>query len=219
MQKVTLSLLCLFGYVFCFGQALDQSFTNSKWEIGVDLLRFVELNTVPKESIFFRRKIMANNALRTRVGMTREYFTYYRVTSNSDTFRTVAPYLSLGYEWQIPVEKFRYHFSTDIFGEYFSKNNRYLIGSGTFSHDTITQRVIGLTASIGFQYRLYKNLHIAYELSAQAKYTQNRSDSREWSSNGTSWAWGGAHWNKFDFRLQPISTLQLIFLIPKKLKT
>ena len=226
MQKVLLTLLCLALYCPIQAQVTTETTVkpNSKWEIGIDLLRFVDLNTVPKNSIFLRHNLNAHGALRSRIGFEKDTRTYDQQIAAVDTYRVTTTYLSLGYEWQRNMHKWRFFTALDAFGEQHYENNYLLIScagcpGNAWSLDTITQLTLGAIGTVGFQYQVYKNLHLSYEMSLKAFHTNSKYDSRELNWDGSSNATSRYYWKQNNVAFHPISTFQLIFTIPKKIRT
>ena len=150
----------------------DSASFHPHWEIGVDLLPLIDKENAPKNSLFARRNYFQKNGLgrawRLRAGMEVEVRDFSDVAHwTPSTFRTYAPYLTLGHEWQHVSKGFRWFVGIEGSGSYAGKKDFYL--SAFVLSDSLRQKVavnewsVGVSGIIGFQVRLSSNIWLSSE--------------------------------------------------------
>jgi hypothetical protein len=228
MQKVILSLICLVAYCSLYAQETTvptvPPSTTHKWEVGLDLLRFVDLNTVPENSIFFRRNYGTAKAIRFCIGGSMESYTNDRTfigPYRRDTIKTFAPYISLGHEWQRKVGRFRYYTFTDATWSYAHFEKKQFLGAGpsgqAYNYDTLSNTIVTLGVGMGIQYRIFSTFSVSLESNLNAHYQDYYiKNYGKANTPGNIWAVGGEISKKGWIDLQPFASLRLIYFIPKK---
>ncbi len=204
---------------------VDTSF-HPHWEIGVDLLPLIDKENAPKNSLFARRNYFHQNgkgrAWRMRAGAEVEVRDFSDVAHwTPSTFRTYAPYLSIGHEWQRVSNKFRWFFGIDGGVSYSRRNDFYL--STFVLTDSLREKIVvnewrfAINGVLGFQVKISNNLSLGSEASLIASY-------RSYHFKNDSYYRGIlATGNKsedfddvFNLKLNPIYVINLIYSIKSK---
>ncbi|WP_028663794.1 hypothetical protein [Runella zeae] len=169
--------LTIFIFLFTISLRAQESKDSTKWEIGTDLLWLIDKNSLPKYSMFAKRTLKKNGALRLRVGT--DIKTDPR---NIGLGIEKASYIiRIGYEKQKKLsDKASVFWGIDA---HFRKENveAYVIplpqGKPFYYPDYSWQ--LGGAAILGFRYFINKNFSFSTEASLNSYY-------REFSSNNYS---------------------------------
>jgi hypothetical protein len=240
MQKVLLILICLVLYCSVQAQVTTETTVkpiNSKWEVGLDplrifvpdkdpLLRNADLYKAPRNAIFFRRNYGHHKAIRFRVGGEVDQFTLDQTVISAgllDTFRMFRPYLAIGHEWQRQSGRLRFISAVDGSAAIWRENN-YRLTSGSVgsqfpvhSLDTFNFAAFGIHGIIGIQYRFFSAFSIGIESSASVTYQDYWLHGKDVDFNGApTGSYGGTVWKRTLLHFTPLSSIQLIYIIPKK---
>ena len=155
---------------------VDTSF-HPHWEIGVDLLPLIDKENAPANSLFARRNYYQKNGLgrawRFRAGVEVEVRDFTDVAHwTPSTYRTYAPYLSFGHEWQHISKGFRWFAGVEGSGRYTKKDFFYLASVADSLREKIMIREweIGATGLLGFQVRLSPNIWLSAEAALSANF-------------------------------------------------
>jgi hypothetical protein len=170
-------LLHLFA-IDCKAQSIkvDTSF-HPHWEIGVDLLPLIDKENAPKNSLFARRNYFQKNGLgrawRMRAGVEVEVRDFTGVARwTPDIFRTYAPYLSIGHEWQRVSKGFRWFVGVEGSGSYVKKDFFYLasLADSLRQKVVVNEKKVGVKGILGFQVRLSSNIWLSSEAALSANF-------------------------------------------------
>lgn len=128
-KRITLALTFTFivlSVITTCGQAKEKKLNDSTnhWEIGLDLLWLINKNQLPATSIFGRYNFVNNNnqkrAWRFRLGINNKTYDSAQINDpRNNEFKTIAPYVRVGYEWQKAInEKVTYFYGADLTTSY-----------------------------------------------------------------------------------------------------
>ncbi len=173
-------MLCFF-ITDCKAQntKVDTTF-HPHWEIGVDLLPLIDKETAPKNSLFARRNYFQKGGLgrawRFRAGVDVEVRDFSDVVHwTPDKYKSYAPYISFGHEWQYGIgKKFQWLAGVDGFSSYARRNDFYL--STFVLTDSLREKIVvnewkfGLNGVIGFKLNITPTISISSEAVVSANY-------------------------------------------------
>lgn len=180
MQKsIPCFLFALFLAIDCFAQQhqADTAAFRPYWEIGADLLPLINKENVPANSLFARRNYHLENgrgkALRLRAGVDVEVRDFSDVVHwTPSIFRTYAPFLSIGHEWQRSTKSYKWFAGID--GSVgLSRYNSFFLAAIS---DSLQEKVlskewnIGAVGLLGFQARLSPNISVSAEAALSVNY-------------------------------------------------
>lgn len=200
-------------------QQVDTTFRPHS-EIGVDLLPLIDKENVPKNSLFVRRNYFQKHGLgrawRMRAGVEVEIRDFQDVGRwVPDTYRTYAPYLSVGHEWQHIGRGFRWYVATEGFGSYYRQKFKYLnLPTPDLEGGYINSHIIGIMGAMGFQIKLSSSVWVASEANLSGYYSKYKFQSDRLPV-GT-----GGHSEElekiFALKFRPLYVINIIYSIKAK---
>lgn len=193
------------------------------WEIGVDLLPLIDKENAPANSLFARcnyyQKGGKGRAWRLRAGVETEIRDFIDIVHwEPSTFRTYAPYVSFGHEWQHVSKGFRWFAAVDGSGSY-NKGDFFYLANIT---DSLQEKVIikdwtlGATGILGFQVRLFPNIWLSSEAAVAASYWHHHYKNDSYYSGVFSPGNLSEGTDKiFRFQVHPLYVIHLIYSLKK----
>ncbi len=223
-MRLIISLLAIgFTLAFftsdCLAQTAKADTTfKPHWEIGVDLLPLIDKENVPKTTLFARRNYSLKNgagkAWRLRAGVDTEVRDFIDVGRwTPDTYRTYAPYLSIGHEWQRTSGVFRWFAGIEAVGSYYRQNFFYLL---TLS-DSLRWKgfkkefKIGMNGTLGCQVKLANNLWLSSEAALSVAYRRSHYKGDDIHIDGTLGGYSDNLEKVFVSEFRPLYVINLIY--------
>jgi len=227
-KKIAIGLTLAFVISFAtkvHGQEKEKKIKDStrNWEVGLDLLWLIDKNQLPATSFFarhnFTTKTGKQRALRFRLGVNNSYYDSSQISGLlPEKSNIIAPFVRIGYEWQVPVNNqftFFYGADANIFF-YQNKYERIVPAAPTdfLVRNTFTTWELGLIGFIGFKYRPTNWLSISTESTFSALYRIKRDELASYSlpptiPNGL----GEINVNDMRINFLPITVINLSFTI------
>jgi hypothetical protein len=224
-REVSFSLLRISTIVFIaflpyclFAQSAKEKVTNTKWEIGLDILPLIKDTSFHmKEAIFIKRRINDNTKLRGRFGI---YFDDVKNKDQIDTIWAHRPrmYFSAGIEKKV-LKSSRIHVNTgfDAFVFYNRDNSYQHIKTQNAIPPTDTERFrndrelkSGINAFVNAEYIISDHFALNIESFWQFAYRRQRFFNEEYQF-GQLAQWGRSTISRFVTQLQPISSINLFY--------
>ena len=216
---IVLVLTTLMGSTL-YGQARKEQTdkdTTRNWEVGLDLLWLINKNQLPATRLFSRYNFVTktgkHRAVRFRLGVNNSYYDSSQINglfpNKSDI---IAPFVRIGYEWHVPVNKqfmFFYGVDANVFF-YQNKFDRIIPATPTsFQYSgTFTTWEVGAVGLLGFKYRPTNWLSLSLESTFSTLYRIKRDESQ---TSGQ----GEVNVNEFKVNFVPITVINLCFTINK----
>ncbi len=213
------TILCIAFLPYCLiAQSAKEKVTNTKWEIGLDILPLIKDTSFHmKEAIFIKRKINDNTKLRGRFGI---YFDDGKNVNAFDTVWAHRPriYTSIGMERSfLKLSKIRVNAGLDAFVFYNRDNSYQHIKTQNAIPPTDTERFrndrelkTGINAFVNAEYIISDHFALNIESFWQFAYRRQRFFNEEYQF-GQLAQWGRSTISRFVTQLQPISSINLLY--------
>ncbi|HZV71697.1 MAG TPA: hypothetical protein VFG10_19235 [Saprospiraceae bacterium] len=197
--------------------------SNSKWEIGLDLLPLIDSSLSLQNTILIRKLVNEKSKIRVRLGI------YSKQTNNrpnefpeTDLIfgNIIKGYLSVGYEKYISLGKVSVYFGGEAFGLYdrnIIKRERDTRTSSNppeiFKTIDFTQKyTTGINGITGLNVQIINNFFISTEAILQVAYKWEKHYFEQFETEQyIRTVWGGRTIKRYIIDVQPISAIHLIY--------